>query len=203
MAPVSGCSRGVRRGAGVSVVGSVQAGAVARWRWHRRSGRGQPRLDMECQSTYKNYMSIDISTPRSAVSHRIRLIVAVLTLMLAGRAMTLMYIARAGGGGPGDPSLGWLMPLVGDAVVGISALAVAYIVWKRTGLWAWVTVVVWNSLAVWDALSAFVVSLTVPWPSFFMLEVFGSSMFFAASAMHVACIVLVARPAVRRSFFGS
>lgn len=118
-------------------------------------------------------------------------------MMLAGRAMTLAFIFRAGGDEPGDPPIGWLLPLLGDAVVGLAALPVAYLVWSGRGMWAWTAIVVWNVVAIWDAMSAFVVHLTVPWPTFFMLEIFGPSMFFAATLMHLLCVVLITRPAVR------
>lgn len=51
-------------------------------------------------------------------------IMAVLTAMLIGRAMTLAFIHRAGGEGVGDPPAAWLMPLLGDAVIGVSGLLV-------------------------------------------------------------------------------
>ncbi|MFT7623351.1 MAG: hypothetical protein ACI9WU_002534, partial [Myxococcota bacterium] len=51
--------------------------------------------------------------------------------------------------------------------------------------------------AIWDVLSAFVIHQTVPWPEFFMIQIFGTSMFFAASAMHAACIVLLSQPELR------
>ncbi len=129
-----------------------------------------------------------------------RALLLVLTLMLAGRAMTLAFIHRAGDGGAGDPPAAWLMPLIGDAVIGISALAVAYLIWRGRGLWAWTTVVVWNALGIWDALAAFVVQSTDPWPEFFMLRAFGSSMFFIASAMHVLALVLVGGSELRHRF---
>ncbi len=141
-------------------------------------------------------MSSDIQKPKD----RNRLYLLVITLMLAGRAMTLAFLGDVGGGGAGDPPKAWLLPLLGDAIIGITALGVADLVWRRRGLAAWTLVVVWNALAIWDALSAFTVHLTTPWPSFFMIEIFGASMFFAASAMHAACIVLVCRPSTRRSF---
>lgn len=131
---------------------------------------------------------------------RNRLILLALSLMLAGRAMTLAFIGRAGGGAAGDPPIGWLMPLVGDAIIGVSALGVAYLALKGRGLLAWTGIVVWNALAIWDALSAYVVHVTVPWPEFFMLELFGPAMFFAASAMHAACLAIALAPATRRAF---
>ena len=117
----------------------------------------------------------------------------IITLMLAGRAMTLAFIADAGSGGLGEPPAAWLMPLVGDAVVGVSALGVAcLIIWGR-GLGAWTLIVVWNSIGIWDALSAFLLHQSVPWPEFFMIKVFGSSMFFIASIMHIVNLWLVTR----------
>ena len=59
---------------------------------------------------------------------RNRFVLLVMTLTLSGRAMTLAFIGAAGDGGLGDPPSAWLMPLVGDAIVGITALAVAYLV---------------------------------------------------------------------------
>ncbi len=92
------------------------------------------------------------------------------------------------------------MPLVGDALIGLSAIAVAFLIWRRSGLFAWTVVIVWNVVAIWDALSAYLIHLSVPWPSFFMMEIFGSSMFFMAAAMHAACIYLVTRPSMRDGF---
>ncbi len=78
-----------------------------------------------------------------------------LTLMLAGRAMTLAFVARAGGGDVGDPPSAWLMPLLGDAVIGVSAIAIALAAWKGRGLLWWTAIVVWNFLGIWDALAAY------------------------------------------------
>lgn len=123
-----------------------------------------------------------------------------LTLMLSGRAMTLAFIGQVGGPGPGDPPSAWLMPLVGDAIIGIAALGAAYLIWRRAGLLGWTAVVVFHVVAIWDALSAFLVHLSVPWPSFFMVEIFGSSMFFIAAAMHAICLYLLAQRDQRASF---
>jgi hypothetical protein len=127
-------------------------------------------------------------------------IALILTLMLAGRAMTLAFLHRVGGDAPGDPPLAWLMPLLGDAIVGLSGFAVAYLIWRCRGLFVWTSVVVWNVVAIWDALSAYIIHLTVPWPEFFMIQVFGASMFFAASAMHATILVLVCREPLRTYF---
>ena len=126
-----------------------------------------------------------------------RKIVLILTLLLSGRAMTLAFISRAGGAAAGDPPPAWLMPLVGDAIIGVMALLIAYLILQKTGLWVWTTIIVWNALGIWDALSAFVIQTTNPWPEFFMIELLGSSMFFAAAAMHLVLIMLVSRAKVR------
>ena len=131
-----------------------------------------------------------------------RNIMFILTLMLSGRAMTLAFIHRAGGTMPGDPPAAWLMPLLGDAVIGVTGLVVAFLILKKAGLWAWTTIVVWNCVAIWDAMSAYVIHITNPWPDFFMLELIGPAMFFAASAMHLLILVLACRPEVRRQWMG-
>lgn len=130
---------------------------------------------------------------------RVKLILA-LTLMATGRAMTLAFIGRAGDGRAGDPPAAWLMPLLGDAAVGLLAPVVAYLLWKRPAPASWLAAVVWGVVAVFDAVAAFVVETSVPWPEFFMLEVFGRSMFFLAIGMHLVALALLATKDVMRHF---
>ena len=92
------------------------------------------------------------------------------------------------------------MPLIGDAVVGLLALPVAYLILRVRGAVAWAAIGAWNVIGIWDAMSAWLVNEKAPWPDFFMLEIFGESMFFAASAMHIAAIVLLFRPSATRHF---
>ncbi len=92
------------------------------------------------------------------------------------------------------------MPLLGDAIIGLTAPVVAYIVWKMRGQWVWTTLVVWNAVAIWDALSAYVIHRTNQWDEFFMIKALGPSMFFGASAMHLVAIGLVCQPELRRWF---
>ena len=123
-----------------------------------------------------------------------------ITLLLAGRAMTLAYIGQVNSGLPGSPPAAWLMPLIGDAIIGISALWIAYLIIRRQGLWVWVAILGWNLLAIWDAMSEYIIHLSNPWPSFFMIEIFGSSMFFMAATMHLVLFFLAWHPAVRVYF---
>jgi len=131
---------------------------------------------------------------------RKRTILLAITLMLSGRAMTLAFIGDAGEGGVGDPPSAWLMPLVGDAIIGVSALAVAYLIVKRRGLGVWTAIVGWNIPGIWDAFSAHLVHESLPWPEFFMIEIFGPSMFVAASAMHLIALWLVASDVLRTHY---
>lgn len=116
--------------------------------------------------------------------------------------MTLAYIHRAGGLEPGDPPAAWLMPLLGDAVIGLSGLLIIYLIVSRRGMFVWTAVIVWNAIAIWDAMSAFIIHLTNPWPEFFMIQIFGPFMFFAASAMHLAAIYLASRKSLRGELLG-
>ncbi len=127
-----------------------------------------------------------------------RILLVIMTFMLSGRAMTLAFIHRAGGTAPGDPPAAWLMPLIGDAVIGLTGLAMIAVILRARGLWAWTALVVWNTLAIWDALSAFIIHLTNPWPQFFMIHTFGALMFFIASAMHATNVYLLTRPTILR-----
>ena len=146
-------------------------------------------------------MTTDIQIDRPARTATEWVLLA-LTLLLTGRAMTLAFLSDVGGSGAGDPPAAWLMPLVGDAVVGLSAIAVAVLLWRRAGLTAWLALIIWNAIAIWDALSAFLVNLSVPWPGFFMLEMFGWPMFFLAAGMHALCILLASRRETRRLILG-
>lgn len=92
------------------------------------------------------------------------------------------------------------MPLWGDAVVGISALVVAWLLWTRAAPSSWVVAIVWSSVAAFDALAAYVVDVATPWPEFFMIELFGRTMFFMAAAMHLVIIALLSRPEVRQIY---
>ena len=127
-------------------------------------------------------------------------LILLLTLMASGRAMTLAFIARAGDGGPGDPPDAWLMPLVGDAVIGLTALGVALLVWRRRSAMTWSLALAWSAIGAFDALAAYLVDIQTPWPDFFMLELFGRPMFFAAAALHIGIIALLMQPAVRTEF---
>lgn len=142
---------------------------------------------MQATRTSVNY------TPRAH-----RWIVA-LTLMATGRAMTLAFLGRVGGGAAGDPPDAWLMPLVGDAAVGLAAPVVAFLLWRTRTPLAWLIAVVWSAIAIFDAIAAYLVEISTPWPDFFMLQVFGRSMFAAAVALHVVIVVLLARADVRRA----
>ena len=127
-------------------------------------------------------------------------LIAFLSLMMAPRLMTLAFIGRAGGGGAGDPPAAWLMPLIGDAVIGFTALLATYAVLKLRGLAIWAALLIWNALGAWDALAAFVVAQSNPWPDFFMLQIFGNSMFFGTATLHVILIYLLCRDPARRHF---
>lgn len=129
-----------------------------------------------------------------------RTVLVIVTLTLAGRAMTLAFIADAGSGATAAPPAAWLMPLIGDAVIGVSALGAAYLILRGHGPGAWTALVAWNVVGIWDAMAAFVVHQSVPWPEFFMIEVFGSSMFFAAGAMHLLNLWLMTRTGLRAQF---
>lgn len=122
---------------------------------------------------------------------RIMYALIALIVMSGGRAMTLGWIARAGDGGPGDPPAAWLMPLIGDAAVGLAAFVVAFLLWTRPSPTTWAIAIAWSAVAAFDAIAAFVVDVQTPWPEFFMLEIFGRSMFFAAAAMHLLIIGLL------------
>lgn len=114
--------------------------------------------------------------------------------------MTLAFIARAGDGGPGDPPAEWLMPLVGDAIVGLSAVLLAYLFWTRQTPLTWLLGIVWSAIAIFDAGAAFLVETATPWASFFMLEVFGRPMFFAAIGFHAVVLLLLAQRDTRDDF---
>lgn len=92
------------------------------------------------------------------------------------------------------------MPLLGDATIGLAAVVVAVLLWRRASLAVWTGAMIWTALGAFDALAAYVVERQSPWPEFFMLELVGRPMFFAAAAMHVAIGYLLTRPDVLSHF---
>ena len=124
----------------------------------------------------------------------LRALAALLTAMHTGRLMTLAFIGAAGSGLPDAPPAAWLMPLVGDAVIGALAPIAAWLVWRGRGPGVFATIVAFHAVGIWDALSAFLVHQSVPWPEFFMIKLFGASMFFAATGLHLVALGIVAGP---------
>lgn len=127
-------------------------------------------------------------------------IVIVLTAMSIGRAMTLPFIGSAGDGGPSDPPDAWLMPLVGDAVIGLAAIVIVGLLITRRTVETWAAATIFHAVAAFDALAAYLVEIQTPWPEFFMLELFGRSMFFAAAAMHIGAFAVLWSTDVRARF---
>lgn len=123
-----------------------------------------------------------------------RKIALVLIVMATGRAMTIPFIHRAGDGGVGDPPDAWLMPLIGDAAIGLAAIAVAMLVLRSPSPSTWVFAISWSAIGAFDAVAAFLIEATTPWPEFFMLELVGRPMFVGAVVLHVAIIALLMRP---------
>ena len=121
----------------------------------------------------------------------------VLVLLASGRAMTLAFVHRVGDGGAGDPPDAWLMPLIGDAIVGVSAVAIALLLWRRPSPLVWLAAVVWTAIAAFDVFAAWLVETSSPWPEFFMLELAGRAMFPAAITLHVVIFGLLLMPDVR------
>ena len=127
---------------------------------------------------------------------RLKALIA-LTALAIGRAMTLPFIGRAGDGGVGDPPEAWLMPLVGDAAIGIAAIGVTVLLLVRRSVATWAIAIGFHTVAAFDAVAALLIELSTPWPEFFMIQIFGRSMFLAATAMHVAALALLASTDVR------
>ena len=133
-------------------------------------------------------------------AHTLVKTVAILTLMASGRAMTLAFVSRAGDGGAGDPPAAWLMPLLGDAIVGLGAVLVGFLLWRRPSPATWLIAVVWDSVAIFDAGAAYLIDLAEPWPAFFMLELFGRSMFLGAILLHLTIFALLMGDTVRNHY---
>ncbi len=127
-------------------------------------------------------------------------VLVAITAIASGRAMTLAFIPRAGDGGPGDPPEAWLMPLLGDAAVGIAAIATTIALLRLRSPAVWALAIAFHSVAAFDALAALIVEVVTPWPDFFMLQVFGRSMFVAAALMHGVALALLSSAEVRAHF---
>jgi len=68
----------------------------------------------------------------------------------------------------GNDSTAWLYPAFVDTFIGITAPFLAFALWRRTGLWVWMTALIWFSISLFDHLDATTAALISPIPQAFM-----------------------------------
>src|SRR5712692_4538163 len=101
------------------------------------------------------------SSGMSDVRPRLAVVIAVWALVQVVR-ITAFPIVQGVLAGLDSPA--WLFPAFGDMFIGITAPLVAFAIWRRTGLAAWVTAIVWFTLSISDHMDALTSALTAPLP---------------------------------------
>ena len=105
----------------------------------------------------------------------------------------------------GHDSTAWLYPAFVDLFIGITAPFVAFVIWRKTGLWVWVAVLIWFTISLFDHMDAIAAALISPIPQAF----FGgnqstvlTSLIFSA-VLDVVSLVSLARGKMRAHYVGS
>ena len=102
---------------------------------------------------------MDQNRPRFALS-----VIAAYALLQTTRLVALSIISSVLSG---TDDSAWLYPAIVDVVLGVSAPLVAFALWRRTGLWVWVGVIVWFAISIFDHADGITAALISPIPTAF------------------------------------
>ena len=109
-------------------------------------------------------MSVIVQPERTVVGARdarpapVRAIVTITALMVY-RAGVAAFLPRLG---DDDTSWAWIVPWVGDTLIGLTAPIVAYLLWTRRGALIWGLGLAWTFWGAWDYLSGIMVNIVEP-----------------------------------------
>ena len=104
-----------------------------------------------------------------------------------------------------DPDA-WLGPAIGDILIATTAPFVAFVIWRKTGLWVWVAALIWFILSILDHMSTITAALTTRGPQIFGAggpSASGATAPFVQAVIDVALFVLLTRGKMKSYFLGS
>ena len=97
----------------------------------------------------------------------------------------------------------WVLALVGDFIIGTTALFLVYFILKKPSYLIWVLLLSWNILGLIDLLGAIRTSLLVPFgpiPEVGLTSVGVRSILFLNTFLQISCIYLLFKDSVRNYF---
>jgi len=83
---------------------------------------------------------------------RAKTIIIIITAVMTIRVAAIMFLPEAAR--PESPLVSFLIPFLGDTIVGLTAPIIAVLLWKWNTLGAWTAAIAWHTLAIWDSASA-------------------------------------------------
>ena len=145
----------------------------------------------------------DKSSSIAASSKRPYLAIIIVTAWAIFQIPRLMAISLIQSILAGNDSAIWLFPAIGDIVIGTTAPFIAFVVWRKTGLWAWVASLIWLSISIFDHTSTTTAFLTSTPPQIF--KEFGDSGVFVPlgqAVIDASLFVLMAGKRMSAYFLG-
>ena len=97
----------------------------------------------------------------------------------------------------------WVLALVGDFIIGTTALFLVYFILKKPSYLIWILLLSWNILGLIDLLGAIRTSLLVPFgpiPEVGLTSVGVRSILFLNTFLQISCIYLLFKDSVRNYF---
>ena len=97
----------------------------------------------------------------------------------------------------------WVLALIGDFIIGTTALFLVYFILKKPSYLIWVLLLSWNILGLIDLLGAIRTSLLVPFgpiPEVGLTSVGVRSILFLNTFLQISCIYLLFKDSVRNYF---
>ena len=97
----------------------------------------------------------------------------------------------------------WVLALIGDFIIGTTALFLVYFILKKPSYLIWVLLLSWNILGLIDLLGAIRTSLLVPFgpiPEMGLTSLGVRSILFLNTFLQISCIYLLFKESVRNYF---
>ena len=97
----------------------------------------------------------------------------------------------------------WVLALIGDFIIGTTALFLVYFILKKPSYLIWILLLSWNILGLIDLLGAIRTSLLVPFgpiPEVGLTSVGVRSILFLNTFLQISCIYLLFKDSVRNYF---
>jgi len=126
------------------------------------------------------------------------LLLIILTALLVPRVSGFFLLASLGELPDSAPE-SWFIPFLGDGLVGISAIAIAIFLWRRSTFGVWLAAVIFHSIALFDTAMAGANIIRQPWDANPLGDIIGLGFGFII-LVSVVSLYLLSRGDVRRYY---